>query len=106
MVATPEEAAAAAPPAASVPLVVREGLAAALPMAGLFDVAKERARLEKQKAKAEKDLAGIRGRLDNPNFVAKAGAPVIEEARQQAADAAARVAEIDAKIAQVAALAA
>lgn len=106
VVATPEEAAAHAPPAASVPLVVRDGVAVALPMAGLFDVAKETARLQKQKAKAEKELAGIKGRLDNPNFVAKASGPVIEEARQQAADAAARLAEIEDKLAQVAALAA
>ena len=49
----------------------------------------------------EKELAGITARLDNPNFVAKASPPVIEEARQQAADAAARLAEIEAKLLQV-----
>jgi valyl-tRNA synthetase len=54
----------------------------------------------------EKELAGINGRLNNPNFVAKAGAAVIDEARQQAADAGARLAELEAKLQQVAALAA
>ena len=106
VVASLEAAAARAPPDASVSLVVREGLSVLLPMAGLFDVAKETARLEKQKQKAEKELAGITARLNNPNFVAKAGAAVIDEARQQAADVGARLAEIEAKLAQVAALAA
>lgn len=51
VVASLGEAASHAPPGASVSLVVRDGLQVALPMAGLFDVAKEMARLEKQKAK-------------------------------------------------------
>jgi valyl-tRNA synthetase len=85
-------------------LVVRDGLQVALPMAGLFDVAKEAARLAKQRAKVEKELAGLRARLDNPNFVSKASAEVIDEARRAAADAAARLADVDAKIAQVGSL--
>lgn len=52
----------------------------------------------------EKELAGINARLNNPNFVAKASAPVIDEARQQAADASAKLAELEAKLQQVAAL--
>jgi len=75
-----------------------------LPMAGLFDVAKETARLEKQRAKVEKELGGITARLSNPNFVSKASAAVIDEARQQAADAGARLAEVEAKLQQVAKL--
>jgi valyl-tRNA synthetase len=51
IVASADAAGAAAPAGASVALVVREGLQVVLPMAGLFDVAKETARLEKQKAK-------------------------------------------------------
>ncbi len=51
IVSSLEEAAASAPPSASVSLVVKEGLQVILPMAGLFDVAKETARLEKQKQK-------------------------------------------------------
>ena len=54
-----------------------------------------------QPLQVEKELAGITARLNNPNFVAKASPPVIEEARQQAADAAARLAEIEAKLLQV-----
>ena len=41
-------------------------------MAGLFDVEKELARLGKQRAKIEKDLAGVVARLTNPKFLEKA----------------------------------
>ena len=41
-------------------------------MAGLFDVDKELARLAKQRAKIEKDLAGVVARLSNPKFLEKA----------------------------------
>ena len=41
-------------------------------MAGLFDVDKELARLGKQRAKIEKDLAGVVARLTNPKFLEKA----------------------------------
>lgn len=49
-----EEASASAPPGGSVSVVVSEGLQLLLPLAGLFDVAKELQRLEKQKAKVRR----------------------------------------------------
>jgi hypothetical protein len=47
-----------------------------LPLAGLFDVAKELARLGKQKAKLDKELGGISGKLTNPAFMSKASPEV------------------------------
>jgi hypothetical protein len=41
-------------------------------MAGLFDVEKEVARLNKQRAKIEKDLQGVEAQLNNPKFLEKA----------------------------------
>lgn len=41
-------------------------------MAGLFDVDKELARLNKQRTKIEKDLAGVVAKLNNPKFIEKA----------------------------------
>lgn len=41
-------------------------------MAGLFDAAKELARLGKQRAKLQRDLEGIASRLANPKFLARA----------------------------------
>lgn len=62
-------------------LTVRPGVGpqVLLPLAGLFDVAKERSRLSKQRAKLDKELAGISARLNNPDFMAKASPEVGQE---------------------------
>lgn len=41
------------------------------PAAGLFDASKEIERLEKQRGKVEKELAGLEARLANKKFVDK-----------------------------------
>lgn len=53
------EGAALSGQAGQIELVVGEGLQVVLPMAGLFDAAKEIERLGKQQAKLEKELAGL-----------------------------------------------
>ena len=58
-----------------------EGGTFVLPLAGLIDVAAEIARLEKTSQKLAKELGGLRGRLNNPAFVASAPDEVVEEAR-------------------------
>ncbi|ANB34604.1 valyl-tRNA synthetase [Rhodovulum sulfidophilum] len=58
-----------------------EGGSFALPLAGIIDVAAERARLEKTLSKLEKDLKGLEGRLKNPKFVESAPEDVVEETR-------------------------
>ncbi|WP_439508318.1 valine--tRNA ligase [Yoonia sp.] len=58
-----------------------EGGTFGLPLAGLIDVAAEIARLEKTSQKLAKELGGLRGRLNNPAFVASAPDEVVEEAR-------------------------
>jgi valyl-tRNA synthetase len=52
-----------------------------LPLAGIIDIAEEKARLQKTRDKLAKELGGLRGRLNNPNFAASAPADVVEEAR-------------------------
>lgn len=64
-------------------VVVSEGLEALIPLAGLFDAAKELGRLEKQKGKLDKELGALVGRLSNKAFMDKAPANVVEEARGQ-----------------------
>jgi valyl-tRNA synthetase len=81
-------------------LVVKEGLEAVLPMAGLFDAAKEVERLNKQAAKIEGELAALSGRLSNPKFVDKAPEKVVNEVKQQAAEAEQQLAMIKEKIAK------
>jgi valyl-tRNA synthetase len=48
---------------------------------GLIDEGKERARLQREIEKAEKERAGLKGRLDNADFVARAPADVVEKGR-------------------------
>lgn len=88
----------------TIELVVKEGLEAQLPLAGLFDAAKEIDRLEKQAAKLEKDLGALRGRLCNESFVSKAPAKVVEEVRMQEAEMSEQVAAVQEKIAKFKAL--
>jgi valyl-tRNA synthetase len=54
----------------------------ALPLAGVIDVAAEQARLSKQLAKLDKDIAALAGRLNNPKFIASAPEEIIEENRE------------------------
>jgi len=58
-----------------------------LPIEGLVDLEALRARLDKDIAKADKEIAGLSGRLANPNFADKAPAEVVAECRANLAEA-------------------
>jgi valyl-tRNA synthetase len=58
-----------------------EGATFAIPLAGIIDVAEEKARLTKSLDKLGKEIGGLKGRLNNPNFVASAPEDVVAEAR-------------------------
>jgi len=78
-----------------------EGATYALPLEGVIDLAAELARLRKAMEKLQKDIGGLKGRLDNPRFVASASEEVVEETRGQLsekADEAARLAEVLARL--------
>ncbi|MDA3857779.1 MAG: valine--tRNA ligase [Roseovarius sp.] len=62
-----------------------EGGSFGLPLADIIDVGEEKARLEKTLGKLEKELGGLRGRLNNPKFVASAPDEVVDEARENLA---------------------
>ncbi len=61
--------------------IAMEGAAFALPLEGLIDIAEEKARLAKGLDKLMKEIGGLKGRLNNPNFVKSAPEEVILEAR-------------------------
>ena len=50
---------------------------------GAIDVAAERARLDKDRAAAEKEAAQCRAKLDNPAFTDKAPEPVVAKIRER-----------------------
>ena len=57
-----------------------------IPMAGLIDKEAELARLTKEIGKLEKDFERVSGKLANPNYVAKAPAPVVEKEKAKQAE--------------------
>jgi valyl-tRNA synthetase len=81
-----------------------DGAAFALPLAGLIDIAEEKARLSKALEKLSKEIGGLKGRLDNPNFVKSAPEDVIIEARanlEAREDEAAKVSAAIARLAEI-----
>ncbi|OSP56175.1 valine--tRNA ligase [Pseudoruegeria sp. SK021] len=53
-----------------------------LPLAGAIDLDEERARLDKALGKLAKDIGGLKGRLNNPKFIASAPDEIVEENRE------------------------
>ena len=82
-----DPAAAAASPTARALAGVSGELQVLLPLEGLVDLDALRGRLEKDIAKAEKEIAGLSGRLANPNFADKAPPAVVAECRANLAEA-------------------
>jgi valyl-tRNA synthetase len=82
-----------APPQGSVQLVIR-GEVVALPLKGVIDLAAEAARLAKEMAKADADIARVDAKLNNANFVARAPEEVVEEEKEKREEAQARKAKI------------
>jgi valyl-tRNA synthetase len=65
---------------------VGEGLQVFVPLAGLLDLGEERARLQKELARLQTDVAGLRRKLDNPSFVERAPAEVVLKDRARVAE--------------------
>ena len=61
--------------------VAVEGASFAIPLEGVIDIAEEKARLSKTMDKLAKEIGGLKGRLNNPAFVASAPEEVVIEAR-------------------------
>ncbi|MFZ4531984.1 MAG: valine--tRNA ligase, partial [Alsobacter sp.] len=76
-------------PPQSVQMVVR-GEVAALPLAGIVDVAAERQRLQKEIGKIDADVAKTDAKLGNADFLARAPEEVVEEQRERRDEAVAR----------------
>jgi valyl-tRNA synthetase len=81
-------------PAGAMQLVVR-GESVALPLAGVIDVAAERTRLEKEKAKAVADIARVDAKLGNADFIARAPDEVVEGEREKREEAEGRLGKIN-----------
>lgn len=72
-----------------------------LPLEGVIDLAAERTRLIKAIAAAEKERAGLSGRLGNPSFVERAKPEAVEKAKADHADKAAEAERLSAALARL-----
>ena len=70
-----------------------------IPMDELVDKEKELARLNKEKEKVEKEIGALSKKLDNPGFVSKAPAAVVEGERAKLQQQKERLARIEESIA-------
>ncbi|MYM63062.1 valine--tRNA ligase [Pseudomaricurvus sp. HS19] len=75
-----------------------------VPMAGLIDVAAETARLTKEIDKLQKDMARVEGKLNNPGFVDKAPAEVVQKEKDKLADMSSTVGKLEEQVAKLAEL--
>ncbi|SMH52272.1 valine--tRNA ligase [Maritimibacter sp. HL-12] len=81
-----------------------EGATFALPLADIIDVGEEKARLEKSLGKLQKEIGGLKARLDNPKFAESAPEEVVAEARDNLAqreDEAGKLREALARLAEI-----
>lgn len=79
--------------------VVTKGANVYMPMGELIDFDKERARLEKEKGKVQKDLDFINKKLSNPGFLAKAPEAVVAQEREKVAKLEELMSKLDASLA-------
>ena len=91
-----------APAGAAAHAVLPSGLELSLPLAGMVDMAKERARLQGELDGLVKQLEALRGRLANEKFTAKAPPAVVEAERAKEREWAARADQLRAKVAELA----
>jgi valyl-tRNA synthetase len=84
--------------AATATLAVTGGITVDLDTRGTIDVAAERARLEKDRAVAEKEAAQCRAKLDNAAFVGKAPEAVVAKIKDRLAAAESDLARISAAL--------
>jgi valyl-tRNA synthetase len=91
----------AAPTGAAAHAVLASKLELTLPLAGMVDLAKEKARLSAEVENLSKQLDALRGRLSNEKFTAKAPPAVVEAERAKEQEWAARVSQMQQKIAEL-----
>jgi valyl-tRNA synthetase len=90
----------AAAPAGSAQIVIGETIAA-LALAGVIDMQKERTRLAREIDKCRAEISKIDGKLANADFIAKAPPAVVEETRERKVDFAATIDKLQAALKRV-----
>ena len=73
-----------------------------IPLKGVVDFAAERERLNKELSVLDKNLEGYARKLNNPNFVERAPAAVVEEEKRRQAEALENKAKVEAALKRIA----
>jgi valyl-tRNA synthetase len=92
------QVAAELPPADKAVTLTAGGATIYLPLAGLVDLAAERARLQKELDNVDGQIQRAEGLLNNPGFLAKARADVVEREQAKAAELRDRRAQLAARL--------
>ncbi|MEE9385286.1 MAG: valine--tRNA ligase [Nannocystaceae bacterium] len=74
--------------------VIGGGIEVFVPLAGLIDVAEERARLDRERAKKEKELVAVSRKLENEKFLARAPLEVVEKEKTRRVELEASLAKL------------
>ena len=82
--------------------VVHDGDTFFLPLADVIDIGAEKARLEKEIGKIQKEIDGIDKKLANENFVSKAPPAVVEEQKVRRSDHAKDLEKLEAAVQRLA----
>jgi len=81
---------------------IRASMEIYVPLAGVVDLAEERARLDKELDKAAKEIAQIEKKFANPNFAARAPAEVVEKDKARITELLGRIEKLRASAARLA----
>ncbi|MBL9038269.1 MAG: class I tRNA ligase family protein, partial [Archangium sp.] len=81
---------------------VRADMEIYVPLAGIVDLAEERARMQKEIVKAEQEMAGITKRFENKSFIDRAPADVVEKDRARLAELKQRVEKVSENLKRIA----
>ena len=85
--------------------IAAPGASFGLPLADIINIGAEKERLEKAMGKLAKELGGLRGRLNNPKFVASAPEEVVAESKANLAAREEEVAKLNEALARLAEIA-
>lgn len=88
-------------PSESVATAVLDGAVVVLPMTGLFDVAAERAKVEKELEEVRALVANLERQLDNKGFTDRAPAKVVEDTRARLAAARKRLEDLQQRLTEL-----
>ncbi|MEW5740944.1 MAG: valine--tRNA ligase, partial [Myxococcota bacterium] len=81
---------------------IRANMEIYVPLAGIVDLAEERERIKKEIEKAEKEIATIKKKFENPNYAARAPAELVEKDKGRIAELESRIQKLSDNLRRIA----